>query len=771
MEKNQNELTFRVSTGLKNIIGRDLISDKYIAIFELVKNSYDAGAKKVNVTFEHNDAGFYQIVISDDGSGMSYDDIDKKWLFVAYSEKKPQNHMRKSYRDEIKREAAGAKGVGRFSCDRLGASLTMISKTISDTVANRIDVDWNKFEIDDSQEFIEVPVLYSTEHSLPSSFNNGTTLIVGDLRETWSREDLLKLKRSLMKLISPDADMGELPFDIELIVPYERENDSKILKKPEINPDRDIVNGIIHNDIFEKLNIKTTCIEVSISQDGKEISSKLTDRGEYIFHIIEKNRDYPFLKDINIVVYYLNRSAKLNFTRQMGGVTPKDYGSIFIYKNGFRINPYGEPGEDFFNIDQRKAQGWRRFLGTRELMGRISIKGENDQFSETTSRAHGFIKTPAVEMLEKLFLDRVIKVLEKYVVNMINWGEPLKSAPDHTIMPNEIGEQVITQLMSKPNPNDIISIDYNKDILTGHQQELDQDTIAGAIKKLGSIAEQTKNANLVDLAQSLKKRTEYLANENQQLEAENATQAYDLEKAKRENEARQRQVYFLQGTKNQNVTNLINGFHSVYTLTDATKGYIEFLKNQLLSVEIENKDFIFSILGQIYQSNEKAHKISELAINGNQSLKLSGDNSIYDYITQYLSTDFVNKSISIDIQEGAEPYNCRFDTASVAVIIDNIVSNSIKAGATFLRVEFNEVGKFVEIDFIDNGIGIETFISPEKGTDIESLFEWGFSSNSSKKGFGIGLYHIKQLVTEMKGTVGVDDSYQDGFKLVVKLRK
>ena len=765
MEKNQNELTFRVSTGLKNIIGRDLISDKYIAIFELVKNSYDAGAKKVNVTFEHNDAGFYQIVISDDGSGMSYDDIDKKWLFVAYSEKKPQNHMRKSYRDEIKREAAGAKGVGRFSCDRLGASLTMISKTISDTVANRIDVDWNKFEIDDSQEFIEVPVLYSTEHSLPSSFNNGTTLIVGDLRETWSREDLLKLKRSLMKLISPDADMGELPFDIELIVPYERENDSKILKKPEINPDRDIVNGIIHNDIFEKLNIKTTCIEVSISQDGKEISSKLTDRGEYIFHIIEKNRDYPFLKDINIVVYYLNRSAKLNFTRQMGGVTPKDYGSIFIYKNGFRINPYGEPGEDFFNIDQRKAQGWRRFLGTRELMGRISIKGENDQFSETTSRAHGFIKTPAVEMLEKLFLDRVIKVLEKYVVNMINWGEPLKSAPDHTIMPNEIGEQVITQLMSKPNPNDIISIDYNKDILTGHQQELDQDTIAGAIKKLGSIAEQTKNANLVDLAQSLKKRTEYLANENQQLEAENATQAYDLEKAKRENEARQRQVYFLQGTKNQNVTNLINGFHSVYTLTDATKGYIEFLKNQLLSVEIENKDFIFSILGQIYQSNEKAHKISELAINGNQSLKLSGDNSIYDYITQYLSTDFVNKSISIDIQEGAEPYNCRFDTASVAVIIDNIVSNSIKAGATFLRVEFNEVGKFVEIDFIDNGIGIE------KGTDIESLFEWGFSSNSSKKGFGIGLYHIKQLVTEMKGTVGVDDSYQDGFKLVVKLRK
>lgn len=88
----------------------------------------------------------------------------------------------------------------------------------------------------------------------------------------------------------------------------------------------------------------------------------------------------------------MNQSAKINFTRQMGGVTPKSYGSVFIYKNGFRINPYGEPGQDIFGIDQRKAQGWKRFLGTREIMGRISIKGDNDDFVETTSRAHGLFK-------------------------------------------------------------------------------------------------------------------------------------------------------------------------------------------------------------------------------------------------------------------------------------------------------------------------------------------------------------------------------------------
>ena len=272
-----------------------------------------------------------------------------------------------------------------------------------------------------------------------------------------------------MKLISPDADKGELPFDIEMIVPSEIETDKKLLEeyhaneenfKRKINPDRDIVNGIIKNDIFEKLNIKTTNIEVDISEDGKSITSTISDRGEYIFTVKEKNRKYSLLKNIHISVFYLNQAAKVNFTRQMGGVTPKGYGSVFIYKNGFRINPYGEPGQDFFGIDQRKAQGWKRFLGTREIMGRISIKGDNEQFVETTSRAHGFIQTPAVDTLTELFIEKVLKVLEKYVVNLINWGEPLKSNYNHMILPEEIGQEIVSGFITNINTDDILSVDY-----------------------------------------------------------------------------------------------------------------------------------------------------------------------------------------------------------------------------------------------------------------------------------------------------------------------
>lgn len=763
---NQNKaLSFRVSAGLKNIIGRDLISDKYIAVFELVKNSYDAKASKVDISFVQAEDGKEQIVISDNGSGMTYDDIINKWLFVAYSEKKVQNREKKSFRDEIKREVAGAKGVGRFSCDRLGESLTLITKNESEALVHKVEVNWNKFELDDTQEFMNIPVQYSVIDSLPNNFSKGTTLIVDGLREGWNRDDLLKLKRSLMKLISPDANKGELPFDIELFVPQERENDKNILGKSGINPDRDIVNGIIRNDIFEKLNIKTTSIEVSISKDGQHITSKLSDRGEYIFSVVEKNRKYYGLKDIKIVVFYLNQSAKVNFTRQMGGVQPKNYGSVFIYKNGFRINPYGDPGEDFFGIDHRKAQGWKRFLGTREIMGRISIMGDNEQFIETTSRAHGFIQTSSVDMLADLFLEKVLRVLEKYVVNLISWGEPLKSNPEHTISPNEIGDQIVAQFITSVDSKDIVSVDYNLDLLEKENISGGQENITTSIKKLESVAERTQDSGLINLTQTLKKKTESILFQNLQLEEENAKKEKKLALAQEKEQAREKQVYFLKGASNQSVTNLISGFHSVYTLMDATKGNINYLRELLSSMEIENKDFIFSIIGQIYQANEKAHKLADLAIHGNQALKQSGVNSVYDFIRQYIDAGFAIEGLKYELVQDDHAYDCKFDASSIGVIIDNIASNSIKAGSTILQISMTESGKFVDISFADNGIGLAENINPD------SLFELGFSSNREKKGFGIGLYHIKQLVEEMKGTVSIDTAFKEGFKLIVRLKR
>jgi HSP90 family molecular chaperone len=122
------DLQFRISSGLKSIIGRELITDDFIAIFELVKNSFDAHASEVEITFENITKKNGKIIITDNGKGMNYDDLMNKWLFVAYSAKKDGTEDL-DYRSKLHSKFffAGAKGIGRFSCDKLGSKLRLVS--------------------------------------------------------------------------------------------------------------------------------------------------------------------------------------------------------------------------------------------------------------------------------------------------------------------------------------------------------------------------------------------------------------------------------------------------------------------------------------------------------------------------------------------------------------------------------------------------------------------------------------------------------------------
>lgn len=168
-----DDLKFRVSAELKNILGRDLITSDNIAIFELVKNSYDAHATKVDITFDED-----RIVIADNGKGMSLDDIINKWLFVAYSAKRDGTEDA-SYRSKFKRNFAGAKGIGRISCDRLARMLKMTTKSEDSPTVETIILDWNKFENNQKQEFDEIPVKHAStteSFSFPDNSSTGTVL-------------------------------------------------------------------------------------------------------------------------------------------------------------------------------------------------------------------------------------------------------------------------------------------------------------------------------------------------------------------------------------------------------------------------------------------------------------------------------------------------------------------------------------------------------------------------------------------------------------------
>ena len=414
-----NDVKFRISSFLKDLIGRELITDEFVAVFELVKNSFDANANKVKIVFENQyNPQAARIIIMDDGYGMSADDLHNKWLFVAHSEKRDGTEGN-DYREKIahRRIFAGAKGVGRFSCDRLGKYLNIITiKDESNSKIEQLSVNWTSFEEDSNKEFMDISVshqtLYGTNYP---NFEHGTILEISGLRDVWDRGRIQKLKISLEKLINPMQDNDVDDFTIEI------EAADELLRDREESDPRKRVNGIVKNVVFETLGLKTTLIRVSLIENGGVIQTSLIDRGTEIYTLKERNV-YDKLSDINISLFVLNRAGKINFKKIMG-VNSVEYGSVFIYKNGFRIYPFGEEGDDTLRIDRRKQQGFYRYLGTRDLIGRIEINGERSDLKETTSRDGGLIKNESFEQLVNLFYDKALRRLEAYTVGIIRWGD------------------------------------------------------------------------------------------------------------------------------------------------------------------------------------------------------------------------------------------------------------------------------------------------------------------------------------------------------------
>ncbi len=189
---------FKTNTLLKNLIGKDLINDDNIAIIELVKNSYDAQSEIVTVKFTHfspskkNSTNLSQIIVMDEGDGMSLTDIEDKWLNIAYSEKKLLAQESGAY-------LAGNKGVGRFSCDRLGEQLHLLSRKKGDDIFH-LHIQWSDFETEGKKNLTiqQIPLVIQTINDeqaakfvdLKKFPKHGTILVISNLRSKWGKDRL-----------------------------------------------------------------------------------------------------------------------------------------------------------------------------------------------------------------------------------------------------------------------------------------------------------------------------------------------------------------------------------------------------------------------------------------------------------------------------------------------------------------------------------------------------------------------------------------------------
>ena len=570
----EDSLQFKISSALKDLVGKDLITSDNVAIFELVKNSYDAYANHVVITFTEN-----KITIADNGKGMSLSDLKNKWLFLGFSAKKDGtedevNDKQKSYRDKIRRFYAGAKGIGRFSCARLGRLLTITTKTRDSLLAEQILVDWANFEVDQKIEFDNVDVEHRTlnvDNVFPDQESHGTIIEIEDLHDEetpWTRKHILELKRSLQKLINPYSETND--FVIEIVCEREQKMDLQKLHDG-VGFDRDIVNGPLKNSITEILKLKTTQIDVRIS-DGF-VYTTLTDRGVDIYRIREHNIHFPLIKSATVSLSFLNRAAKYNFTRLMG-VDSINFGSVFLFRNGFRILPFGETGDDSWGMDFRAQQGRARYLGSRDLMGRVDVTVEDvSELKEVSSRDSGLVDTPMARQVKDLY-KQCHKRLERYVVGVL-WGESFlrneyyknddlawnarkelqkvdKDSEDPSfVLHSSFGSKIdfVRLVKTLTSDNNVEVLSYNSDLANFVTSSLEpQDIKLQFISDLETIARRTGNLSLEKSVEEAKRKIEELSRQKEEAERKAAEaefrqreaeeKALKAEEMRREAEAR-----------------------------------------------------------------------------------------------------------------------------------------------------------------------------------------------------------------------------------------
>ena len=570
----EDSLQFKISSALKDLVGKDLITSDNVAIFELVKNSYDAYANHVVITFTEN-----KITIADNGKGMSLSDLKNKWLFLGFSAKKDGtedevNDKQKSYRDKIRRFYAGAKGIGRFSCDRLGRLLTITTKTRDSLLAEQILVDWANFEVDQKIEFDNVDVEHRTlnvDNVFPDQESHGTIIEIEHLHDEetpWTRKHILELKRSLQKLINPYSETND--FVIEIVCEREQKMDLQKLHDG-VGFDRDIVNGPLKNSITEILKLKTTQIDVRIS-DGF-VYTTLTDRGVDIYRIREHNIHFPLIKSATVSLSFLNRAAKYNFTRLMG-VDSINFGSVFLFRNGFRILPFGETGDDSWGMDFRAQQGRARYLGSRDLMGRVDVTVEDvSELKEVSSRDSGLVDTPMARQVKDLY-KQCHKRLERYVVGVL-WGESFlrneyyknddvawnarkelqkvdKDSEDPSfVLHSSFGSKIdfVRLVKTLTSDNNVEVLSYNSDLANFVTSSLEpQDIKLQFISDLETIARRTENLSLEKSVEEAKRKIEELSRQKEEAERKTAEaefrqreaeeKALKAEEMRREAEAR-----------------------------------------------------------------------------------------------------------------------------------------------------------------------------------------------------------------------------------------
>lgn len=427
-------LPFKPRARILQLLGDQLIGTPRLAVFELVKNAYDAGAKKVTVTLKGLERDNSTITIEDDGEGMSLSIITGIWLVPAHDHRELQRKEMKEADDpeEKRRLPLGEKGVGRFAVHKLGDKIELVTRAKNKQECV-VSIDWS--ELIENEYLSDAKVVVKTRKSkVFTGSKTGTRLTIGKLREIqWTRGEVRRLQRQITSISSPFSSCRERSdyFETELKVPEHPDWISGL-------PDVDILiqrapwhfrfsfeRGVFEWDYqfngvpgikLEKRSEQDNLRPLQIAQERdidhlgtnqgykSPISRRITADASISDGIGPiKGEFYVFDRDREILKNLGDSQLIQNFLDENGGVR--------VYRDSIRVYNYGEPGDDWLGLDLRRVNTPTRNISRNIIIGAIDLSlKKSDGLKEKTNR-EGFVENKAYRNLRQIILG-ALSVLE-----------------------------------------------------------------------------------------------------------------------------------------------------------------------------------------------------------------------------------------------------------------------------------------------------------------------------------------------------------------------
>lgn len=389
----ETTVSFGVSARLVAILGQHLIRDNTVGLMELIKNGYDADATEVTVEmYDLSQPEKTLIVVQDNGVGMTREILTGPWLTVAHGHKEEAKEaLRRSRRGRL---PLGEKGVGRFAAHKLGRRLVLITRPEGQDTELVLEIDWDQFEsVQDSLESIPLKLVERAPRHFIGPDAHGTRLEISRAREKWQRRDVVKLQAALMRLVNPRYGVSD--FKVRLRIP----------EYPELE-------NLDSHDIVDRFQFRLDC---HVDADGlfrytyrwRDAQLQVHEESGISMLWKEGATRPPACGPLKIELSAWMLDQRL--LHQLG--TNKEQimalAGISIYRDGFRILPYGDEGDDWLGLDQRRINQPGIRFGNRQLIGAVFIDQVNNRNLVDKTNREGLQENQAFEDLKKIVLAAV----------------------------------------------------------------------------------------------------------------------------------------------------------------------------------------------------------------------------------------------------------------------------------------------------------------------------------------------------------------------------